>query len=411
MSVLRNSNQDLAATAAFVQAKRLDLSATTPVPALTEWIRKVRPQTQFSFGLDPALPTELERALQMILQNIVKNPSAPYLALSKSWADYPAASRYNRHPLPLSAVIAATEFLASQGWIVIHPGSKQSGLCTRLEITPSLLATLEREELLYLKLPTPKTDELLLLRDDTKNIVDYEDTKKTTTARRNLHHINAFLRLHQVMHAGHRLHTDLVRIFKNNFTEGGRFYRADHIGLNGEERREITINGEATCEIDFSCLHVNMLYIQETGRPYGGDAYDTGRNDIPRDVFKVLLQIILNCKSEFAATLAANEALRSRGFHTDAEKALAVFLKKHAAIRKHFFSGAGLRLQFQDSEIAERVLLRAMRDQVPVLPVHDSFIAPASESAWLQEAMTEASLEVLGAALPFKQKNAARKAA
>ena len=34
----------------------------------------------------------------------------------------------------------------------------------------------------------------------------------------------------------------------------------------------------------------------------------------------------------------------------------------------------GNRLQFQDSQIAERVMLRFMKNDLPILPVHDSFI-------------------------------------
>jgi hypothetical protein len=380
----------------FINAKPVDLSLTKPHPQISAWIQ--------NFG---HAGSAFERALQMLVQNILQDPEARFLALSKSWNDYPTESRYHRQPLPLSAVIAATEFLRAQKWIQIHPGSKLTGLRTRLEILPALIAVLDQQELLQLKLPTPSLDEVILLRNQNKDLVDYIDTPKSLAFRRHLHQINTFTRQHAVLHEGRRLKTDLVRIFKNSFLHGGRFYRAEHLSLKSEQRQHIMINGEATTEIDFSCLHINMLYIKETGRPYSGDAYETENKNIPREIYKIILQIILNCESEFSAILAAHHALTSRGFRISAEKAVQSFLRQHSKIQKHFFSGVGLKLQYADSLIAERVLLRAVQNQIAVLPVHDSFITPVREESWLAEAMTQASFEVLGNVLPMKFKNPA----
>jgi hypothetical protein len=210
------------------------------------------------------------------------------------------------------------------------------------------------------------------------------------------------------MFAGRRLNTRLVRIFKENFLQGGRFYRAEHLGLKSDERRQILLNGESVVEVDYTCLHINMLYIRETGCAFDGDAYDVGSSQVPRDVFKIILQIILNCETKLSAVMATNEALRSRGFHVSAEKAIETFLRKHQAIAKYFFSGVGLVLQYEDSVIAEKVLLKAVQNEIPVLPVHDSFLAPVSQEAWLLAAMKEASEEVLGAALPVKVKRSSQ---
>jgi hypothetical protein len=403
----------------FINAKPIDLTLRSANEALQAWAQELSTESsegQQSFlSLSPAIPHHFEHALQMLIENVLLQHPAPFLSLSKSWADYPSASRYNPNPLPLSSVIAATEFLRDKGWLLIHPGSKELGLRTRLEPTPAFKNALEQAGFFNLKIAAPPIGETILLRDKDKVLMDYAETLRTQSMRRHLHAVNSFLRSQVVMYSGRRLNTTLVRIFKENFMQGGRFYRAEHLALKSAERNQITLNGENVVEIDFACLHINMLYIRETGKPYEGDAYQSASSHssnhssasstkIPRDVFKIILQIILNCETEFAANLAANEALRSRGFHISAETAIQTFLKKHQPIAKYFFSGIGLQLQYEDSVIAEKVLLKAVQAEIPVLPVHDSFLAPADQEIWLLEAMHQASYEVLGAALPVKIK-------
>ena len=49
--------------------------------------------------------------------------------------------------------------------------------------------------------------------------------------------------------------------------------------------------------------------------------------------------------------------------------------EKHRPIAKHFNSGIGLKLQRVDADIAELVMLRMMQKDIPVLPIHESFIS------------------------------------
>ena len=54
-----------------------------------------------------------------------------------------------------------------------------------------------------------------------------------------------------------------------------------------------------------------------------------------------------------------------------------------------FFTGAGLALQRLDSDIAEAVMGEMRRRGIVVLPVHDSFLAPASKAAELEAIMVD----------------------
>jgi hypothetical protein len=72
-----------------------------------------------------------------------------------------------------------------------------------------------------------------------------------------------------------------------------------------------------------------------------------------------------------------------------AEQLMDTIMAKHAPISQMFFTGAGLALQRLDSDIAESVMREMRRRGIVVLPVHDSFLAPASKAAELEAIMVE----------------------
>lgn len=72
-----------------------------------------------------------------------------------------------------------------------------------------------------------------------------------------------------------------------------------------------------------------------------------------------------------------------------ADLLIEAILTRHAAIQSMFFTGAGLRLQRRDSDIAEGVMRRMRNQGIVVAPVHDSFLAPQSKADLLEEIMTD----------------------
>jgi hypothetical protein len=67
---------------------------------------------------------------------------------------------------------------------------------------------------------------------------------------------------------------------------------------------------------------------------------------------------------------------------------------KHERIAKYFKTGFGLKAQFIDSQIAERVLLHFAKRNIPCLPIHDSFIMHHGYQAELDDEMRKAFKEV-----------------
>jgi hypothetical protein len=73
-------------------------------------------------------------------------------------------------------------------------------------------------------------------------------------------------------------------------------------------------------------------------------------------------------------------------------------LEAHAPVADYFFKGIGNSLQFTDSCIAEKVMLEFAQRDIPVLPVHDSFVVNRhfEASGDLEEVMRKAYFEVTG---------------
>ena len=78
------------------------------------------------------------------------------------------------------------------------------------------------------------------------------------------------------------------------------------------------------------------------------------------------------------------------------EEIIEAFEKKHEAIKDWFFSGRGRELQYWDSVVAVRILLKLAAEGVACLPVHDSFVVSEPNARGLRYVMNEAFFEVTG---------------
>ena len=179
----------------------------------------------------------------------------------------------------------------------------------------------------------------------------------------------------------------LRRVFNSShFDEGGRFYGAWWHNIPSAYRGMITIDGKRTTEFDYGRLHPTMLYAQE-GLALSEDAYDIGIGTEHRDVIKQLFNAMVQMKKpqdgpprnvKFSQTRKTWKQLRS------------LILDKHEPIKDKFFCGIGNRLQYEDSQIAEKVMLHFARQDIAVLPVHDSFVIQRSLQPELIDAMSKA---------------------
>ena len=195
------------------------------------------------------------------------------------------------------------------------------------------------------------------------------------------------------------------RVFnRNSWKMGGRFYGSEAQTLPKELRQHLVINGEATVELDFSAMHLRMLYHERGLKAPEGDLYAFGED---RRLNKVAALVVINCEPEqdevkaISAAFRDDKELRSEfgdGIlkHDFVRRLITDFKTAHPAIAGDFFSGCGLKLQYRDSLIMEGILKHFIGKEVPIIPVHDSAIVPVRYADEARQVMKEVYKDHMG---------------
>ena len=195
------------------------------------------------------------------------------------------------------------------------------------------------------------------------------------------------------------------RIFNVDWQHGGRFYHAPHITIPEACRKAMLINGESAVELDYSGLHIRMLY-NLIGIDYRGECYVYQKadheNKHDRERIKLASLIVINSSDRHEAIRAIHNQCRKKGIHYSAGQfglysaLVDRFEQHHEPIRQFFLSGKGLELQYVDSTIMENILSRMTKEGIPALPVHDSVVCPARHEGFLRQVMAEEYHKVMG---------------
>ena len=248
---------------------------------------------------------------------------------------------------------------------------------------------------------------LIQLKDKEKNLIAYPDTEETNRMRDNLERINDFNSRHKFelcisqdedQDLKELLRKDkkymrrkkgkmpefpkydsaknkLYRVFNNStFEHDGRFYGGWWQSQPKVYRPFIRIDGHRTREFDYSGMIVYILYSKEKAEPPEGDAYalDGYDPDIYRDTIKKAVQSIMNTTGR----------INTKGYKYPPGKRYKDLINdltaRHQPISKYFKSGIGMETMRTDSDIAESVMLKMIERDIPVLPIHDSFIIPST---------------------------------
>ena len=191
------------------------------------------------------------------------------------------------------------------------------------------------------------------------------------------------------------------RIFnKSTFTQGGRFYGGWWQGIPSDLRKKIVIDKDYTVEIDYSGLHIYLLYALKginfadlEKEPY---IYPKGNDpDELRPILKVLLLAAVNSKDESTCIKAVQHEINMNRSafpdkSPDLKEAYQEFKVYHSDIADMFCSQYGLKLQKLDSVIAESVVNVMTKEGIPVLVIHDSFVCSKKEEGFLYDVMIAA---------------------
>lgn len=127
------------------------------------------------------------------------------------------------------------------------------------------------------------------------------------------------------------------------------------------------MNLAETVELDFSTLHLSMLYAQRNiellSDPY---SFDFNRN-----IAKKTILVLINAETEYSALKALEKEYKNT---LDFKPIIAAAKQYHTPIADCFGSGIGIKLQNYDAKIAVNVISHFAEKGVPCLPIHDSFI-------------------------------------
>jgi hypothetical protein len=192
--------------------------------------------------------------------------------------------------------------------------------------------------------------------------------------------------------------TNLHRVFNNgSWDDGGRFYGGWWQHVPSELRQRITIDGKRTVEVDYSGMHVQMLYAKIGGN-LQGDAYAIPGLTAPRALVKTTFNALLNATGRIAVPDEYDE--KATGMTWAAFQAR--ILEHHAPLAEYMRTGYGLRLQRHDADIANVVMLNFLKKGYACLPVHDSFLVHHALADELRQVMSEAFKASTGSTVELK---------
>lgn len=172
----------------------------------------------------------------------------------------------------------------------------------------------------------------------------------------------------------------LVRVFNNgSLRSGGRLWKGFWMDRPRDERDiYLRINGERIATLDFAHIGVTLAYSIVGAEPPGSDLYAIPGTFGRREGVKKVLNALLCAEQVPTRFPAGTRALfPSRATFVQVLEAIS---RHHPALVPLFGQGVALQLQYLESEVMVRALLRLQQHQVVGLPVHDALLVPVSHA-------------------------------
>ena len=373
--------------------------------------------------------------LKILIVNLYNNyclDKTRFTGIYRSSNRYNTSSRYNGNNVS-RGILDIIELLVDNGYMEYDNGvyareSSATSYISRNKLTDKLLYLIKKYKINESAIELLPNTECIIIQikdENGKRKVEYTDTESIKKYRAILTDYNNLLReshidiyeipSRQGIIIGKSENPVAVtqrekfvrRIFNHEgLNLGGRYYGGWWQRLSSEWRRKISINNAPTIELDYSGVHLRMLYDQHGLNVPRGDVYDLREigyhtiykkysDEEVRPVLKLLLLIMLNADSEAKAIRAFRWELQDdeNNYPTDLDIPLLIskFSQLHYQLRdkKLFYTGVGKELARKDSEIATDVIEHFTNKQIPILSIHDSFIIDLRHLKELKEVMEE----------------------
>lgn len=191
----------------------------------------------------------------------------------------------------------------------------------------------------------------------------------------------------------------IFRVFnKSSFERGGRFYGAAFQQISGAVRSSFKIDGQDTVSLDYSGMHVRMLY-HMLKQDFDGECYiysKTKKNPL-RGLIKKAHLIMLNSKTLSGCFRSLTDKRPGEmGLSKEmAQDIMSKFEIYHKPIKKYLFNDIGVKLQNLDSTIMNNILKILVEKNIMGLPIHDEIIVQLKHKDFVYDLMMEQYKEVM----------------
>jgi len=188
----------------------------------------------------------------------------------------------------------------------------------------------------------------------------------------------------------------LKRIFNDGrLDQGGRLYGGFWQGMSVESRlQDLQINGEEVVSLDFGQCGIRIAYGRVGAEPPQGDLYC-----VPGlEQYRKGVKTVLTAQLSMTKAMTRKPRNTSRHFHRSMSirEIEEPIIRHHRPIRALFYTGFGLTMQFIESQVLVRCLLRLIDQQLIALPVHDCLVVPRSSAETTRQLMLDTFEEMVG---------------
>ena len=343
-----------------------------------------------------------------------------FIGYPRSPRSFAKGTRFNQLFIGYRPMMRVVDGLEDLGFIENHKGffdqDRQTGFQSRMRATPSLIDLIEKGDVTPLMV-SYDLGETIILRDTDDNDLSFPETEETRAISDQVTSYNEFLSEHRISlsldteeirkvllrtrsSSIDYTRTQLCRIFSQDFTSGGRYYKGWWQEVPSELRRYITIDGENCSELDYSGQSLGLLYafkgherawLKGEGDPYAIE----GGIGVDRALMKQVFITCVNAASRDQAVLSIRGDINKgyKGINSTTvfiDRLIDKSIDNHPDIAECFFSSAWAGLQYQDSKIAEYVLKHMQAYGYVALPIHDSFVVQDAHLPQLFSLMKEA---------------------
>jgi hypothetical protein len=397
----------------YDNSKYLDINMHSQSKEFIEMIKHIFNQSKSNNN------NKTQLSLNILLSNLYSNfhDKNKYTSYHRSQSGKYGEQRYNPFKIGRRSLVTASNILIELNYVDHTNGfydrtKSYKSRTARMKATTKLIKLMEHDFNINIDMIVLHQDaEVIILKDENKHIIDYEDKGYINLMRRKVHLYNDLLSEKDITFDWiyvddkyrEQIHLKKVhRVFNmSSWSKGGRYTGAFWMQTSKEAKKHILIDNERTVELDYGAYHINMLYALK-GVNYNGCAYKIPNYDFEvtpklRSCIKKLILTAINSDSDKSAVESMkNELVNNREDYPDSNsipdfyKLLEDFKDHHKPISDCLCNGYGRKLQNLDSKVCEYIIYKMTIKGIPVLSVHDSFICQKRHEEELSQLMDEA---------------------